>query len=139
MQTFVPYGSNFTMNAQCLDLQRLGKQRVETWQILNAMSKGGGWRNHPATKMWIDYPDALIYYGIEMCEEWIRRGYNDTMLERFKSLNPAPIQHIGLPPWLNDPEVMRSHRSNLIRKDWDHYGMMWPDVPDNLEYVWPVA
>lgn len=31
-----------------------------------------------------------------------------------------------------------SHRSNLIRKLPSHYGPLWPNVPDNLPYIWPV-
>jgi alpha-tubulin suppressor-like RCC1 family protein len=33
--------------------------------------------------------------------------------------------------------VSRSHRSNLIRKMPEHYGPIWPDVPDDLPYYWP--
>lgn len=41
------------------------------------------------------------------------------------------------PPWLTD-EFCLSHRSNLIRKNPDYYRPLWPDVPDNLPYIWPV-
>ena len=41
------------------------------------------------------------------------------------------------PPWLND-EFCLSHRSNLIRKNPEHYRPLWPDVLDNLPYIWPV-
>jgi hypothetical protein len=34
--------------------------------------------------------------------------------------------------------VHRSHRSALIRKDPDRYGLLFPGVPDDLPYVWPV-
>lgn len=40
------------------------------------------------------------------------------------------------PSWLTD-EFCLSHRSNLIRKNPDHYRPLWPDVPDNLPYIWP--
>jgi len=44
MQTFLPY-QNFTKSAQCLDRQRLGKQRVEAWQILQAITNPSyGWQ-----------------------------------------------------------------------------------------------
>ena len=42
MQTFLPY-ADYTRTAKCLDRQRLGKQRVECKQILNALENGGGW------------------------------------------------------------------------------------------------
>jgi hypothetical protein len=43
-----------------------------------------------------------------------------------------------LPPWLGDEAFHRSHRSSLLRKDPEHYGPLFPEVPDDLEYVWPV-
>ena len=36
MQTFLPY-PDFKKSASCLDYKRLGKQRVEGLQILNAI------------------------------------------------------------------------------------------------------
>lgn len=137
MQTFVPYGSNFTRTALALDRQRLGKQRVEAFQIINALTRPDavGWKNHPAVKMWKGYTEALAQYGIVMCREWIARGYNDTMLERFYPY--APDMQTDWPEWLDRPDVVRSHRSNLIRKRPDFYLPLWPDVPDNLPYVWP--
>lgn len=136
MQTFLPY-DNFAASARVLDRQRLGKQRVEAWQImlaLNGLSKG--WVNHPATRMWRGYEEALAQYGDVMCFEWIRRGYRDTLLERF---NPF-IKHNfpALPPWFGDEALHLSHRSNLVRKMPEHYGDIWPDVPNDLPYVWPV-
>lgn len=142
MQTFLPY-SDFKMSAAVLDYRRLGKQRVEAWQILNALrgvSKGKGWVNHPATRMWRGYEDALTLYGIAMCEEWINRGYNDNMLPRFKELLPNGniIYGVSLPPWLGSEKFHRSHRSNLLRKKPEFYREFWPKETDALEYVWPV-
>jgi len=142
MQTFLPY-PDFVQTAKILDYRRLGKQRVEAWQILNTLrgtSNGRGWVNHPATKMWRGYEMALIHYGIAMCEEWIRRGYKDTLLPRFKSLIPNPniIYSFELPSWIGDEKFHRSHRSNLLRKKPDFYRQFWPKETDNLDYVWPV-
>ena len=39
MQTFLPYKS-FEKSAKCLDYKRLGKQRIETWQIYSALKQG---------------------------------------------------------------------------------------------------
>ena len=44
----------------------------------------------------------------------------------------------ALPPWLGDPALHRSHQSALLRKDPDFYGPRFPEVPDDLPYVWPV-
>lgn len=42
-----------------------------------------------------------------------------------------------MPRWLADEEFHRSHRSSLVRKDPDFYRPLFPDVPDDLPYVWP--
>jgi hypothetical protein len=138
MQTFVPYGSDFFANAQCLDRQRLGKQRVETLQIINALTDARyGWQSHPAGKMWQGYVPALALYNKYICEEWIRRGYKDTILERMHPYTNG-VSPIYLPEWLEDPAVAASHRSNLLRKDYTHYCQFGWQEPDDLPYVWPV-
>ena len=42
-----------------------------------------------------------------------------------------------LPDWLGDESLHRSHQSALVRKDPEHYRRFFPDVPDDLPYVWP--
>ncbi|CAM5227284.1 hypothetical protein GCM10010329_46940 [Streptomyces spiroverticillatus] len=44
-----------------------------------------------------------------------------------------------LPPWLGDPAFHRSHRSALVRKAPELYRELFPDVPDDLPYVWPAS
>jgi hypothetical protein len=143
MQTFVPHGPNFHDNARSLDYRRLGKQRVETKQILMALrGESKGWTNHPATKMWRGYEPALALYGAIMCKEWKRRGYVDNLRSYFDALLSEYLSDTGvllvMPPWLYDSNVVQSHRSNLIRKDEDFYGPQWPTVPSDLPYIWPV-
>ena len=85
MQTFLPY-SDFEKSAKVLDYRRLGKQRVEGYQIMKALlnlTESKAWRNHPATAMWRGHEGALALYCKTMCEEWIRRGYNDSLLPFF--------------------------------------------------------
>lgn len=138
MQTFLPY-QDFKQSAEALDYRRLGKQRVETWQLIRAINgETRGWRNHPAAIMWRDNIPALAVYGAEMCKEWIRRGYNDTMLERFE-LIISQSNNFEMPSWLGDPEFHESHRSNLIRKFPEHYKLLWPEMTDDKPYVWPVT
>ena len=136
MNTFLPY-SDFSKSAQCLDMKRLGKQRVETLQllqVLNGITKS--WINHPCTKMWRGFENALVYYGIAICDEWLERGYKDTCLEKISKFFNVDKPLI-FPKWLGDENFHISHQSNLIRKKEDHYKKYFPDVPNNLEYVWP--
>ena len=147
MQTFIPDGYDLVLGFEHLDYKRLGKQRVEAWQILNVLrgvdndgnpKNHKGWVNHPATKMWRGHTGALAYYGWLCCLEWRTRGYKDTMLPRFWAVVES-IDYWDWPEWLYDPAVAETHRSNLIRKDHDHYAPIWPNTPDNLEYIWPVS
>ena len=151
MQTFLPYAS-YTKSAQHLDNKRLGKQRVECKQLLLALGVPiglhvpgkGGWKNHPATRMWRGYENALLVYSYSMCFEWIRRGYKDSLGDEFVAAYSlrtysAP-EDAGLikPPWAAMEELYTSHRSNLLRKDKDFYGKFGWTEPDDLPYVWPV-
>ena len=135
MQTFLPY-ANFQKTASVLDYRRLGKQRVETWQILRALNgETKGWVNHPATKMWDGYENALALYGYVICSEWTRRGYKDSMTDRFLELiNPNTIK---MPPWLGRSDFHLSHQSMLVQKFPEYYREFFPEVPADLQYVWP--
>jgi hypothetical protein len=132
MQTFIPY-TDFDLCARALDYRRLGKQRVECKQILNAIDRGsGGWANHPATRMWRGYEPALRQYMRAIILEWIARGYNNNMDI------PEPEEYT-LPPWWGREDVHTSHRKALLEKDFEfYYGKWkWEDEPE-INYVWPV-
>lgn len=139
MQTFAPEGVQIELGFTKLDYRRLGKQRVEALQIMNALvGVSTGWRNHPATIMWENHICALAHYGLMCCEEWVLRGYNDSLAGKF-----LLVRNVGLsygdcpepPKWLND--IRESHRSNLIRKDPEFYQHLWPNTPPDIPYVWP--
>lgn len=132
MQTFIPY-TDFEKCAKALDYRRLGKQRVECMQILNAMQKtSGGWVNHPATRMWRGYEPALRQYQRAIILEWIARGYKNNM-------EIPPEEPYELPPWWGNEEIHASHRAALLEKDFIYYyeNEGWEDEPE-LNYVWPV-
>lgn len=136
MQTFLPL-PNFAASARCLDNRRLGKQRVETLQILKALTTPSyGWNNHPATRMWRGHSNALALYGLAICKEWIGRGYRDTCTDKIAAFL-SPDAPTDLPAWLGSAPFHASHRSNLLRKEPAHYSQFhWTDGPD-LPYVWP--
>lgn len=151
MQTFLPY-PDFEQTARVLDRRRLGSQRVEALQLLNALTvPGHGWRHHPAAKMWRDHEEALGRYALTMCEVWTGLGFADTVADTVRGhlrdrlgvtrvRTQAQLARAGaLPPWLGDDAFHRTHRSNLLRKDPEHYGATFGDVPDDLEYCWPVV
>ena len=134
MQTFLPYPS-YSFSVKVLDWKRLGKQRVEARQILNVLmdSTKMGWRNHPAVLMWKGYEKSLALYLNETIREWEMRGYvNNMEYEDWRF-----TEKIVHPPWLGDNRFHSSHRSNLLRKDPDHYGGLGWIEPNNLPYFWP--
>jgi pyrimidine dimer DNA glycosylase len=149
VQTFLPY-PDFERSARVLDAKRLGKQRVETIQVVRALTRPTyGWANHPAVLMWKGYEEALGRYGLTCCEVWIQRGFGDTCAATIAAdLRKAGVTTIrtqaelteagALPPWLGEEPVHVSHQSALVRKDPEHYRPLFPDVPDDLPYAWPV-
>ena len=133
MQTFLPY-ADFTQSAKSLDWRRLGKQRVETFQILNVLTgvnTDAAWRNHSAVRMWRGHHEALSEY-LDCCiTEWVSRGYKNNM------------QLTGItggiePDWFGREDFHASHRSNLLRKDVAFYRQWGWTEPTDLPYVWPV-
>jgi hypothetical protein len=136
IQTFLPCPT-FYDSARVLDYRRLGKQRVEAWQILRTLrGESSGWANHPAVRMWRGHEFDLCHYGIVMCTEWLQRGYVDTMLPRFEN-TVDHLESTGPPPWMGDDAFHSSHRAALLFKHPAHYRLMgWSESPA-LAYVWP--
>jgi hypothetical protein len=138
MQTFLPY-ADFDACARVLDVKRLGKQRVEGYQILRTLlGISTGWRQHPAVKMWIGSEKVLQQYVLAICREWIIRGYNDTCYDKVAALE-IPEGRDTPPAWLGDESVHSSHRAALLVKNYEWYSQFnWQDEPA-LAYVWPTT
>ena len=151
MQTFLPV-ADFADSARLLDSPRLGKQRVETLQILRAIELPDyGWANHPAVLMWRGRTPALVAYGLAMARIWQERGFADSTASQIGEFAPEvaglPQEELAaaglLPSWLGDEALHRSHRSNLIAKDPVFYRARFVarfgEEPADLPYVWPGA
>lgn len=133
MQTFLPY-PDFKQSLECLDYRRLGKQRLEAFQILNIIlnrTDKKGWRNHPAVLMWKNYPNALKEYYNTALQTWINKGYKNNM--KFEKISGKIIY----PAFVGDEDFHNSHKSNLLRKKFDFYSQYNWNLPDNLPYLWP--
>lgn len=141
MQTFLPH-AGFVRSAHALDDKRLGKQRVETFQILRALIwPTYGWKRHPAVTMWRGFTPALVSYGVATCREWAARGHADALEDQLLeytggvSTTFSELSAEGrLPPWLGDDAVHRSHRRALAGKAPDLYPADWTGEGG---YVWP--
>jgi len=130
MQTFLPY-PDFSQSAAALDRQRLGKQRVEAFQILRTLTAGGGWAHHPAVRMWASYESALKLYANAMIEEWVRRGYRNNM-----PLYELDRRRVELPWWLGIGEFHAAHRAALLAKNYAFYAQYgWTEEP-RISYLW---
>lgn len=131
MQTFLPY-TDFKECAKCLDYKRLGKQRSECKQILNALNPNTNsrWKNHPAVRMWKGHELVLKYYMNCMIKEWVNRGYKNNM-----ELN-KDFDNITIPDWI-DIKLIYSHRANLLRKQPQHYNQFNWNVDPEAPYWWP--
>lgn len=83
----------------------------------------------------------LFLYIVALQEECMRRGIAgsaafvkaETLSSQFKLEKKRPLP----PPWLGDKAFHRSHKSNLVRKNPDHYRKFFPNVPDDLDYIYP--
>lgn len=136
MQTFLPYRS-FIESARCLDYSRLGKQRVEAYQIIKTIEENRkAWANHPAVLMWRNHIRELKFYFDCMVTEWAKRGYKNNYPLLFKTSDSLQVIHT--PYWITEKLII-SHRSNLLRKDPEYYSQFNWGVPNNLPYYWPVT
>jgi hypothetical protein len=117
----------------------LGKQRVEAKQILNVLQdKSTGWKNHPAVKMWKGYEQALKFY-INCCiDEWTsRKGKTGKPFRNTMEIYKIDFPNIEYPKWFGKEKFHESHRSNLLRKDYEFYSKYGWTEPTNLPYIWP--
>ncbi len=126
-----------------LDRARLGKQRVEVWQLLN-----GSFPHHPASIMWQGYEHALTAYGIICCKYWIRMGHDDSILPALQGRRQALIE-LGTYPlvwpwWYGHPAMVCTHQSKLYHKGSPKWVALQERVgkpagmePMRLPYLWP--
>jgi hypothetical protein len=87
-----------------------------------------------------------------MCDEWLKRGYNSTMIPKIqgtltRALELGRIQdELTYPYWLTDTgtyeQIASTHRVALLRKDYAWYSQFgWDEDtgtrPEYYQYLWP--
>ena len=146
MVTFLPY-ADFVASARVLDNKRLGKQRVEAYQIINVITKprpgSTAWANHPAVRMWRGSVHLLAHYYNTMCMEWALRGFVNNMewINPTRNWDSDSHHHVQIahPCWLGDPVLHSSHRATLLSKNLEWYSQFnWTEEP-LYYYVWPLS
>jgi hypothetical protein len=95
----------------------------------------------PALWMWEGYEIALAAYVAAMATELTRRGISATtyalrVAETVRELRTLGPLAYAPPPWWEDTDVLRSHRSNLLRRNKIEYEGVWGNTPDNIPYLW---
>lgn len=136
MQTFLPV-ENFASSMACIDNRRLGNQVYREGLTL----LGGGWKNHPASKMWKGFECSLAHYCLCGAMEMVGRNvWKDEVCIRWITYfqdKTAELEDTGNPPWLGDEQLHASHRSNLLRKDPEYYSKFGWTESNDMPYVWP--
>lgn len=140
--TFLPY-ADIDKSLRTLDKRRLAKQRVEAKQILDivcGLSEKQGWKNHPATKMWVGHGALLKHYYNRSLAIWSEVGGVNDKLKPVE-LNDAEKQEIesNKPWWWSWEPLHESHKAALVRKDELHYKELLSGDSKylSLGYVWP--
>lgn len=98
--------------------------------------------NRPEFRMWEFYETGLAAYLVALEASLATRGVFPHQHFRVKTTIDAmhrvnPETQFELPPWIQDSDVLRSHRSNLVRRWPDKYGSSWRGVPKNMPYIFP--
>jgi len=158
MQIFLPF-ANFRKSLECLDNKRLGKQRVEAFQVYMLLTRDAAsnshWLRHPVLKMWRGYELALRHYIIECCSVWITRKTKDGSrffsnakmdenIETYKiRLSAQEQKRMQLPPFIGLDRFHDSHKAMLFHKgklrseSTNHYEQ-FHDYAHITGYYWPV-
>lgn len=126
MQTFLPY-ADFEKTAKCLDYKRLGKQRVEAWQIYLTLEKGE-YSICPKCKgqgtLWQQTPFNGHYSNVNMCKKCKGSGdiktswYNHPIVKMWKRYEQALLKY-GIEickEWIN-----RNYKDTMLRRFIDEY------------------
>jgi hypothetical protein len=138
MQTFLPL-PNYYESMKCLDKSRLGNQ---VWREGLTLIRGG-WKWHPANKMWRGYEYHLGLYLLRGIDVLCERGKYYAEVKRKIVVEMDKFPRSGPPPWLGDERLHASHRSALLAKNFEWYSQFgWKDKPDPMHdgkysYWWP--
>lgn len=140
MQTFLPL-PDYKQSMCCLDKSRLGNQ---VWREGLTLIRGG-WKWHPASKMWRGFEYQLGLYLLAGCDVLQERGKDYPEVRRKILVEMAKFPKTPLPPWFGDNRLHSSHRAALLAKDFAWYSQFgWSEKPDpktpddKFNYWWPV-
>lgn len=89
--------------------------RIPLSKVKECKSKGTvftlGFSQHPCVRMWVGYEDALKVYINACINEWVRRGFNNTM--KIYKITTDPT----FPWWWSCKATHLNHKAVLLRKE----------------------
>jgi len=128
MQIFLPF-ADFIKSLTALDSKRLGKQRIEAFQLWLAITNRTnkvGWKRHPLVKMWQGFEVALRDYICKSVEIFGsrktkdgKRFYDNTKMLEYIDKYDLKIKSdevITLPSFIGKDEFHDSHKAMLFHK-----------------------
>lgn len=136
---------DWARSAEALADPEVSQHRIDGQGILlTILEESDEFDDHPVADMWRGYHSALAIYTIQHCVEWhMKRRNMDVVQFQIHPLfensgGPYEFDFVQ-PPWRDDVDMMRSHRSNLVREDPKTYGKMFKGTPADMPYLWPVC
>lgn len=137
MITLMP-NIGFFKSLRQLDDDRLSKQRQDAFGALELLLGPKPKTRHIMMDMWDGYEYVLGVYGMSACSEWQnKRGNRDKIAFEIHARLEGLPKEFDMPPWMEDLDFHRSHRSYLIRKMPEFYEELWPNTPLNMPLLWP--
>jgi len=134
-------------SAEDLALPQLALAQRESEALFNEMVFGEPDEDHgkapvPLVRMWIGYEAALAAYSISCAAVMVQHGITSgtralEIANAVEELRRQDEQPFVTPPWMEDIDVLMSHRSNLMRRWPEHY--KFPRNPSDMPYLWPIV
>ena len=96
----------------------------------------------PLRMMWRGYEAALAGYVAAATAALVGYGVvaGDRALRAAQTIKQIRLEEdlpLVMPPWFEDLDVLRSHRSNLMRRWPTSYA--WKGTPERMPYLWPIV
>lgn len=144
MMTWMPNMSLFD-SAGALELDQLAVAMVESASLFNELIYDEpdpelGKAPAPLRLMWLGYETALAGYVAACSASLVAYGVSSSTLSLGVAQTMTVLRRdedapMVMPPWFTDTDVLRSHRSNLMRRWPDSYS--WKGTPLRMPYLWP--
>lgn len=152
LNTWLPY-DNYAESADILTDRHIFMQLQDCTKLLywltemplNRRTPSKAQLEHPCVIQWRGYVPSLYDYTLEIMMVAYERSSLTNKQEQISEMAENINILDGLvsnmkeetPSWLGNEDYHLSHKSNLIRLSRSAYESIWPDVPDNLELIWP--